>query len=105
MPQPEPRRPEVRSQKQVTQEKSGEARGMQELQRIYATAEDMIKQGQELEQVCAQTKLPAEEVRLLSEMIEVERDEEERKKRSRIPAGADPRLGALGAIRRQTTTV
>ena len=78
---------------------------MQELQRIYATAEDMIKQGQEIEQVCAQTKLPVEEVRLLSQMVEVERDEQARQKKSQVPVGVDPRLGALGAIRRQTTTV
>lgn len=98
-------RPERAAPQRATSAATGESRGMQELQRIYATAEDMIKQGQELEQVCAQTKLPVEEVRLLSQMVEVERDEEERQKRNRVPAGTDPRLGALGAIRRQTTTV
>ncbi len=81
-------------------------RSTSELQRVYAAAELLLKQGQQLEQVIAQTRLPEEEVRMLSQMIEIERDEEERKAReSSAPLAGDPRLGALGSIRRQTTTL
>jgi hypothetical protein len=81
-------------------------RSTSELQRVYAAAELLLKQGQQLEQVIAQTRLPEEEVRMLSQMIEIERDEEERKAReSSSTVAGDPRLGALGSIRRQTTTL
>jgi hypothetical protein len=73
---------------------------------VYAAAEILLKQGKKLEQVVAQTRLPAEEVQMLSQMIEVERDEQERQAReSRQMKEGDPRLGALGSIRRQTTTL
>ncbi len=76
------------------------------MQKIYAAAEVLLKQGRQLEQVSAQTRLPVEEVRMLSQMIEIERDEEQRKKATG-PAGpaADSRLGVLGNIRRQTTVI
>jgi hypothetical protein len=73
---------------------------------VYQAAEAMIKQGQKIEQVAAQTKIPLEGVRLLAEMIEIEREEDTRQRESsvKLPA-ADSRLGALGAIRRQTSVL
>lgn len=81
-------------------------RSTAEIQRVYAAAEILLKQGKKLEQVIAQTRLPEDEVRMLSQMIEVERDEERRKaEEANKTKSADPRLGALGSIRRQTTTL
>lgn len=81
-------------------------RSTADIQRVYAAAEILLKQGKKLEQVIAQTRLPEDEVRMLSQMIEVERDEEMRKaKEAEQTKNSDPRLGALGSIRRQTTTL
>jgi hypothetical protein len=76
------------------------------MQKIYAAAEALLKQGRQLEQVSAQTRLPVEEVRMLSQMIEIEREEEQSKKTkgTSVPV-EDSRLGVLGSIRRQTTTI
>lgn len=82
--------------------------GHQELQQVYAAAESMLKQGQELSQVSAQTRLPVEEVQLLSQMIEIESEELQRSA-AKAPKVAtqpsDTRLGALGAIRRHNATL
>ena len=74
-----------------------------ELQQIYALAEQMLKQGAEFEQVAQRTKLPLDGVKMLSQMIETERDEESMQElqAGQVIAG-DPRLGALGTTRRQT---
>ena len=74
-----------------------------ELQQIYALAEQMLKQGVEFEQVAQRTKLPLDGVKMLSQMIEIERDEESTQElqAGQVIAG-DPRLGALGTTRRQT---
>jgi chemotaxis protein histidine kinase CheA len=84
-----------------------ERASQRELQQVYATAEELLKQGKKLEQVSAQARIPVEEVRLLSQMIEIEREEAGRAstKRPAQAPPADPRLGALGAIRRQTTSL
>jgi len=76
-----------------------------ELQQVYKSAEAMIKQGQPLETVATQMKLPVEGVRLLAQMIEIEREEETRKQEAEMFAGTDSRLGALAAIRRQTSVL
>jgi hypothetical protein len=77
-----------------------------ELQRIYKAAEQMLKKGESLEQVSAYMKLPIEGVRLLAEMIEIEREEDSRGKQiAEARAASDSRLGALGAIRRQTSVL
>jgi len=77
-----------------------------ELQRIYKAAEQMLKKGESLEQVSAYMKLPIEGVRLLAEMIEIEREEDSRGKQvAEARAASDSRLGALGAIRRQTSAL
>ncbi len=76
-----------------------------ELQRIYKSAEVMLKEGQSLESVATQMKLPVEGVRLLAQMIEIESEEDTRKQETESFAGADSRLGALAAIRRQTSVL
>jgi hypothetical protein len=76
-----------------------------ELQRIYKSAEVMLKDGQSLESVATQMKLPVEGVRLLAQMIEIEREEDTRKQEAEPLAGTDARLGALAAIRRQTSVL
>jgi hypothetical protein len=50
-------------------------------------------------------KLPVEGVRLLAQMIEIEREEDTRKQEAEPLAGTDARLGALAAIRRQTSVL
>ncbi|MEN9846148.1 MAG: hypothetical protein RIS36_1295 [Pseudomonadota bacterium] len=76
-----------------------------ELQKVYKSAEVMLKEGQPLESVADQMKLPVEGVRLLAQMIEIERDEDTRKQEADPFPGADARLGALAAIRRQTSVL
>lgn len=85
-----------------------EKMGHQELQQVYAAAESMLKQGQELSQVSAKTRLPVEEIQLLSQMIEVEREELSKRETKTTKAPEHPtdaRLGALGAIRRHNATL
>lgn len=74
-----------------------------EVQKVYAAAEKMLREGVELERVAARTKLPLDGVKMLSQMIEVERvsDEDSSQDSSSVMLG-DPRLGALGVTRRQT---
>ncbi len=77
-------------------------RSTTELQKVYAAAEKMIRDGVNVEQVSATTRIPLEGVKLLSQMIEVERTEEaESAERESRMASGDPRLGALGVTRRQ----
>jgi hypothetical protein len=77
-----------------------------ELQRIYKAAEQMLKDGESIDHVSAQMKIPVEGVRLLAEMIEIEREEDSRGKQvAEARAASDSRLGALGAIRRQTSAL
>ena len=77
-----------------------------ELQKVYKSAEMMLKDGQSLESVATQMKLPVEGVRLLAQMIEIEREEDTRKQDAVDPfAATDSRLGALGVIRRQTSVL
>jgi hypothetical protein len=89
--------------------------GHKELQQVYAAAETMLKQGKRLEQVSAQTRLPVEEVRLLSQMVEIERNEEGQRTSGQAsalgerPSGqaqqVDERLGALAGIKRHNATL
>ena len=76
-----------------------------DLQKVYKSAEVMLKEGQTLESVASQMKLPVEGVRLLAQMIEIEREEDTRKQEAEPFPGADARLGALAAIRRQTSVL
>jgi hypothetical protein len=77
------------------------------LQDTYKTAEQMLKQGRDAEEVSERTSLPIEGVKRLAQMIEVEREERDEEV-SRYPTGrrgSDPRLGALGVSRRVNPTV
>ena len=71
---------------------------------VYAAAEKMVRDGVDLEQVAATTRLPLEGIKRLSQMIEVERSESARSQEGDdgLLVG-DPRLGALGVTRRQPT--
>jgi len=75
-----------------------------DLRRTYQSAELMIKEGQAVDSVASQMKLPVEGVKLLAQMIEIEREEASRRQ---DPAGkfatVDSRLGALGSMRRQSS--
>jgi len=74
-----------------------------ELQKVYAAAEQMLRDGMEFDRVAAQTKLPVEGVKMLSQMIEVDRTNDSASENSSATTrSGDPRLGALGATRRQT---
>ena len=101
----EPQPHALRRERAVAESPRSNATGY-DLKKVYQAAEAMIKQGQKIEQVAAQTKIPLEGVRLLAEMIEIEREEDTRQRESsvKIPA-ADSRLGALGEIRRQTSVL
>lgn len=71
---------------------------------IYAAAESFLRSGQTLEMVAARTRLPAEEVRMLSQIIERERtsrqQSEEFQTDTSLASRVDERLGVLGGIRR-----
>lgn len=78
----------------------------QELKRVYESAESLIRGGQAVEAVASQMKLPVDGVRRLAQMIEIERDEDTRRQDPFAKqATTDSRLGALGSIRRQTSTL
>ena len=75
-----------------------------DLKRIYQSAELLIKEGHGVESVASQMKLPVEGVKLLAQMIEIEREEDSRKQDPNGKfATTDSRLGALASIRRQTS--
>lgn len=71
--------------------------GMSALQKVYDRAEELLRTGQSPDSVSAQTSIPIEELNLLSQMIELEREEALMHQKK-----ADPRLGALGGMTRQT---
>jgi hypothetical protein len=106
---PQSRRAETGVPSQQRTQIYRENMGHRELQQVYAAAETMLKEGRQLEQVSAQTRLPVEEIRLLSQMIEVERDEQVQKStrggRQSTQTSGDRRLGALGTIRRHNATL
>lgn len=80
------------------------------LEKIYESAEEMLKAGKNLETVAAQTSLPIDDVRRLSQMIIQEQFAQEARRASESPeatptAGSDSRLGVLGGMKRQVQTV
>jgi hypothetical protein len=74
---------------------------------IYASAEELLRAGNDLMAVAARTKLPIEEIRALSQMIIGERAV----KQTPAPQGTnqaiddDPRLGVMATMKRQTITL
>ncbi len=93
------------SSTQATRRVASAQQSPAELQKVYKSAEVMLKEGQSLESVATQMKLPVDGVRLLAQMIEIEREEDTRKQDNDVFAGQDSRLGALAAIRRQTSVL
>lgn len=92
-------------EKEVTQQKVQSARAS--VEDIYAAAEEMLRAGTDLAAVASQTRLPIEEVRALSQMIIGERAV---KQGTPAPVEqqaeeADPRLGVMATMRRQTITL
>jgi hypothetical protein len=78
------------------------AAATQEMQQIYDAAENLLRTGASLETVVAETALPAEEVRLLAQMIRQEKAMNQRRSADR----ADSRLGVLGSgISRRVETL
>ena len=91
---------------QAAAQNAGTPTSAADLQRVYQSAEAMIKEGRAVESVASQMKLPVEGVKLLAQMIEIEREEDSKKQdESGRLASADSRLGALGPIRRQTSAL
>jgi hypothetical protein len=73
-----------------------------EVQGIYDAAENLLRSGASLETVSAETELPPEEVRLLSQMIR----QEKAMSQSREGDREDTRLGVLGSgITRRVQTL
>ena len=96
--------PEVVSATQ--EEVSKEKPSVKALQNLYFTAEEMLKDGHDAQVVSDQTKLPIAGVQRLAQMIEIEREESRDKRNSdRLSQKQDPRLGALGAFRRPSSTL
>jgi len=77
---------------------------------VYAAAEELLRAGRDLEFVSRRTRLPLEEVRMLSRIViqenQARRGEPGASVIDEPVAGADPRLGVLGTpIRRQVQTI
>lgn len=79
----------------------------QEMREIYSKAESMLREGQNVGRVSAETRIPEEQVQLLSQMIEIEReaDGQTTPKQSKPTAPSDPRLGVLSGMKRQSVTL
>lgn len=79
---------------------------MRALQDSYRAAEEMLKSGRNAEEVSERTRLPIEGVQRLAQMIEIGRDDHEDAPARYVGqrASSDPRLGALGALRRAAPT-
>ncbi len=89
---------EVEEEQQIEERPQSKVGALKE---VYGRAENMIKEGKELEAIARATKLPVEGVKRLAQMIEIEREEEqERARLTPRKKQGDPRLGALGSTRR-----
>lgn len=64
------------------------------VEEVYTQAEELLRAGKAIDEVCKETQLTKDEVRLLSQMVDME---EEQKKQ---PV-ADERLGVLGGFKRE----
>lgn len=78
------------------------------MEEIYTIAENLLQTGRTLEEVAARTRLPVDEVRMISQLLEREHlisrsSENEEKDEEHLPASSeDRRLGVLAGIKRQT---
>ncbi|NLF24641.1 MAG: hypothetical protein GX589_03170 [Deltaproteobacteria bacterium] len=71
------------------------------LQQVYDAAEKLLKSGKDLATVASMTRLPIEEVRMLSQMVA----QEARIGGEAAVRGVDDRLGVLGTMRREIQTL
>lgn len=87
---------------QVMSERSGAGRAAKSsgIEDIYASAEELLRAGQALESVAAETRLPVEEVRMIREIITRENSSRGPDGEERIISDDDTRLGVLGGIKR-----
>lgn len=69
-----------------------------DLAEVQRLATELLNAGRDIEYVAARTRMPIEEVQKLT-------GRRQRQPREERPAGIDPRLGALGAMRRVTQTL
>lgn len=67
---------------------------------IYSAAEDLLRAGKDLDYVAAKTRMPIEEVRMLARMVTQEQKVQMPEDVGQAPS-VDPRLGVLGAAKRQ----
>lgn len=73
------------------------------MEEIYTIAEKLLQTGRTLDEVAARTRLPIDELRMISQVIEREKLIEDEIEEEVIPASnKDSRLGVLGGIKRQT---
>lgn len=89
----------------IIEPKEPSKRTISDMQRVYAHAEQLLKEGRGLRHVTQETELPEEEVRLLSQMIEVEREEEKSREPQRPMLDRDSRLGVLASMKRGVQTL
>ncbi len=77
------------------------------IEEIYAQAEEMLRAGNDLAVVAGRTKLPIQEVRALSQMIIGEKavKSDQPQTIELQPEQADPRLGVMATMKRQTITL
>lgn len=73
-----------------------------DIQEIYNSAEEMLRAGRDLQTVATKTRLPVEDVKMLSEMILRERIDDQA---VTTELAKDPRLGVLANIKREVTTL
>jgi len=87
--------------------RSNKKQSVNSLQESFRAAEQMLKRGQDAEEVSEQTNLPIEGVKRLAQMIEIERidrGDDDARSYSTGRSARDPRLGALGLSRRPSQT-
>lgn len=89
---------------QVTTKSSDQEVTAADVQRVYDTAEALLKTGTDLQQVATKTKLPLNEIRMLARLLEQEQQLEADSPPANV-AAADQRLGVLSPIRRETETL
>jgi hypothetical protein len=99
-----PARPLSRSVEMQVDAPPSSSMHSQQLEDLYMAAEDLLKTGKDLEFVAARTKLPMEEIRMLSQLI-IREQLEENGRIAEKPE--DSRLGVLGGggIKRQVQTL
>lgn len=86
-------------EKEVDTRSPYEAEPMNEVEDIYAAAEELLRAGKDLQRVASETNLPLEEIKAIARILESEEQEQEQE--LQIIRDQDQRLGVLGGIKRQ----